>query len=670
MPVVGTAGHVDHGKTLLIQALTGIDTDRIPEEKRRGMTIDLGFAHFSAPSGQIIGVIDVPGHEKYIRNMVAGAYCLDVAMLVIAADDGWMPQTESHAWVLSVFSIPRVVVVLSKIDLVTPDRVEEVSQQVKEHCFRIFQTEVPIVKVSARTGQGLEELKHTLLEQLELSKSDKGSEAESLEKDTNSDGSPFRLYLDRVFTIKGQGTIVAGSLKGASIRVDEELLLLPQEEKVRIRKIQSYGREYKEVKATLQMGAVRVAMNLQGFSSPPQRGDCLVSLEKKSKESPYLTKEILAVAHLFYPLKAQQEVELAYATDHRIVHIYLLQKGNLKKSLRLPFPIKMGMEEGERGGGIVPLRGMFKEPVPLWPQDRFILIRQGGSEILGWGEVLYTLPTTGKEREWFLQLFHESVGPFLPVEQVEAAIKGYSSKPGVLARLKQKEGELLTEALEEKKEPSQKQRYSQKSLPSFLQQVEGWLFRKDIMEHIETEIKQRTEKYRVISLPEVSKQFGLPLQGLKTLVDWLLKQPKVQETYRETITRKGDEIICTFTGASNNSLSPNAQEIWRKIQAAGNTPWEREGLKGEKEALDQLCKANLLVPLEGDLFLERGTYLHLVEQILKDHPVGKPFTIGEAKAASRLSRKYILPLLNRMERDGWVKRRGDNRVILRKGGYS
>jgi selenocysteine-specific elongation factor len=158
MPVVGTAGHVDHGKTLLVTALTGVDTDRLPEEKKRGMTIDLGFTHFLDPEGRPIGVIDVPGHERYIRNMVAGAWGVDCALLVVAADDGWMPQTETHARLLSVFGVKRIILVLNKIDLVSTERLDAVEEDARKRAETLFGHPVPVVRVSARTGAGVEAL--------------------------------------------------------------------------------------------------------------------------------------------------------------------------------------------------------------------------------------------------------------------------------------------------------------------------------------------------------------------------------------------------------------------------------------------------------------------------------------------------------------------------------
>ena len=163
MHVIGTAGHVDHGKTLLIEALTGINADRLPEEKRRGLTIDLGFAHFFTPEGEPVGVIDVPGHERFIRNMVAGAWSLDLALLTVAADDGWMQQSSDHARVLRLMGVPRLIAVITKADLASPDRIDQIAGRVTAECAHLGYPEVPRIAVSARSAQGIEELKSLIL---------------------------------------------------------------------------------------------------------------------------------------------------------------------------------------------------------------------------------------------------------------------------------------------------------------------------------------------------------------------------------------------------------------------------------------------------------------------------------------------------------------------------
>jgi len=560
MPVVGTAGHVDHGKTLLVTALTGVDTDRLPEEKKRGMTIDLGFTHFLDPEGRPIGVIDVPGHERYIRNMVAGAWGVDCALLVVAADDGWMPQTETHARVLSVFGVKRIILVLNKIDLVSTERQDAVEEDARRRAEAIFGHPVPVVRVSARTGEGVEALKGRIVQEL-----GKNAPPES----TLTSPSPLegRMYIDRVFSLKGVGTIVAGSLKDGSLRVHDELLLLPRKERVRVRRIQSYHRDLEEVRADASTGAVRVALNLHGISTPPDRGDCLVSSGKvasgkggeQAERILEVQKEFLAGGYLLSSLRAKQEAEIAFSTAHQKVTVYRLARhdSNARNGLEIV-----------QGKGDVLLRLVLAKEAFLRPGDRFLLIRAGGADILGWGEILWAGKTAPKERHKVVKIFLER---------------------------------------------------------------ERFLTRLDI------------EK---ILIGNEAKGSNVAIQALQE---------------EDVHARQAKQA----TGA--HQLSRRALKLYQEILEQGETPWELipGGGKAVREDIDRLYKKGMIIPLDSSLYLATHAYKRLLHRILKGRSVGSRLTIGEAKEATGLSRKYILPLLNRMERDGWVKRWGDDRVICR-----
>lgn len=251
--VVGTAGHIDHGKSTLITALTGIDPDRLAEEKRRGMTIDLGFAHMTLPSGKEIGIVDVPGHARFMRNMLAGAHGLDAVLLIIAADEGVMPQTREHLDVIELLEVPRGIVVLTKVDLVEGDWLELVKQEVAQ-----VVAGWPLIAVSAVTGAGLPELRASL--------------------DALLDGAPERgdlgrprLPIDRVFTMSGFGTVVTGTLVDGAMQVGEEMEVMPSGRIVRVRGLQRHNAKVDSVGP-----GNRVAANLGGIEKDElQRGDVL-----------------------------------------------------------------------------------------------------------------------------------------------------------------------------------------------------------------------------------------------------------------------------------------------------------------------------------------------------------------------------------------------------------
>lgn len=257
--ILGTAGHIDHGKTSLVKALTGTDTDRLKEEKARGITIELGFAHLELPGGIEFGVVDVPGHEKFVRAMVAGVAGMDLVMLVIAADEGIMPQTREHLDILRLLGVHTGLVALTKRDMVEPDWLPLVQEEVREFVAGTFLETAAIIPVSSKTGEGLDELK------TELARLAEGA------AEKKRDGQ-FRLPVDRVFTVAGFGTVVTGTLLAGEIKIGDELELLPKGVTGRVRGIQAHG-----IRVEAGQAGQRLAVNLQGVDlDQVQRGDVVV----------------------------------------------------------------------------------------------------------------------------------------------------------------------------------------------------------------------------------------------------------------------------------------------------------------------------------------------------------------------------------------------------------
>ena len=258
--IIGTAGHVDHGKTTLIKALTGTDTDRLKEEQERGMTIDLGFAALRLPDGTIAGIVDVPGHERFLKNMLAGVSGVDVVLLVVAADEGVMPQTVEHLDILRLLHVRNGVVALTKIDLVEKDWADAVEEDVRAHLADTSIGSVPIVRVSAKTGKGIDALKRAL------------QSAVSRSEERNA-GVPFRLPIDRVFTRPGFGTVVTGTLVAGTLRIGDTVEIVPQQVDSRVRGLQIHGQKVTEAAA-----GSRVAVNLNNVEVESlQRGSQLAA---------------------------------------------------------------------------------------------------------------------------------------------------------------------------------------------------------------------------------------------------------------------------------------------------------------------------------------------------------------------------------------------------------
>ena len=261
--IIGTAGHVDHGKTALVGTLTGIETDRLKEERERGLSIELGFAYFDLPDNSRAGIVDVPGHEKFIRSMLSGAYGMDVVLFVVDAKEGVQEQTLEHLAILDLLGISNGILVMTKSDLATTDELAEATEMTQEMLVGTSLEGIPTVSVSAITGTGIETLKQTIVEQVALAT-----------KSEEHDGIP-RLYVDRVFTVQGFGVVVTGTLIGGSINREQRMVILPQGDVVRVRGIQVHNEP-----ATVAHAGQRTALNLSGTSAQDiQRGDVLCPIE-------------------------------------------------------------------------------------------------------------------------------------------------------------------------------------------------------------------------------------------------------------------------------------------------------------------------------------------------------------------------------------------------------
>ena len=349
--IIGTAGHVDHGKTLLIKALTGIDTDRLMEEKKRGITIELGFAHLDWPDGTQAGIVDVPGHEKFIKNMLAGAGGIDLAMLVIAADDGVMPQTVEHLNILTMLGIKDGLIVISKADTVDPEWLEMMQEEISERVKGTFLEGKPIVAVSAYTGQGIPELKEMLRQLVQQ------AEEKSLRI-------PFRLPIDRVFSVDGFGTVVTGTLIEGAINEGDLAELVPSGTETRIRNLQVHGREVETAYA-----GQRVAINLAGLKKTDiQRGD-VVAKPGSVRTSRMLDVRLRNLTNSGRIIRNDSQVHLFHGAAVLLAKVVLFGRDELKPGescyaqLRLTEPI--ASKNGDRfvirffspletiGGGVI-----------------------------------------------------------------------------------------------------------------------------------------------------------------------------------------------------------------------------------------------------------------------------------------------------------------------------
>jgi selenocysteine-specific elongation factor len=355
--VVGTAGHIDHGKSSLVRALTGIDPDRLKEEKERGITIDLGFAHLKSEEGLSLGFVDVPGHERFVKNMLAGVGGIDLVMLVVAADESVMPQTREHFAICRLLRIPRGLIVVTKRDLVDSDLREIAALETRELVHGSFLEDAPMVEVSTRTGEGIEELKSALVK---LARSAPPRSAEGR----------FRLPIDRVFTMKGFGTVVTGTIASGSVGQDDEVEILPRGLSVRVRGLQVHGD-----KETRAAAGQRAALNLQGIEvSDVVRGDALVE-KKWFRPTMMLDCDLEILGSSPIAVKDLTRVHLHLGTAQALARVRVL--GGVKS-----------IPPGERG----PAQLRVETPIVAARGDRFILRRYSPLETIAGGLVLDAYP--------------------------------------------------------------------------------------------------------------------------------------------------------------------------------------------------------------------------------------------------------------------------------------
>ena len=383
--IIGTAGHIDHGKTTLIKALTGCNTDRWKEEQERGITIDLGFAFFDLPNGDRAGIVDVPGHEKFIHNMVAGVCGMDMVLLVIAADEGIMPQTKEHMDILHLLGIQKCIVVLNNMDLVDPEWLELMEEEVRDQLQDTFLKDAPVVKVSAVTGEGLKELTDEIV---------KMETSEVQEKEIHTIP---RLPIDRVFTISGFGTIVTGTLISGIIRKDDTLQLYPWNAPCKVRNIQVHGKNVDECSA-----GQRVAVNLTGIKKEDiSRGDVLAS-PNSMKGTTLLDVKLKILKDSNRIVKNRSRLHLFTGTSEVLCRAILLDRDEVKAGEECFAQLRLEQELALRKG------------------DRFVVRFYSPMETIGGGEVLEPNPKAKRrfKEEALEELRRKEAGSSVDVVQM------------------------------------------------------------------------------------------------------------------------------------------------------------------------------------------------------------------------------------------------------------
>lgn len=614
--VIGLAGHVDHGKTLLIKALTGITTARV-HEQAIGMTQDLGFAHFDDGQGNTIGVIDVPGHERYIRNMVAGLWSLDLVLLVIAADEGWMPMTGDHLRLLKAMGGPRLLVCINKCDLVSPDELLLLEESLLERVMDESGMVPDIVSVSAKTGENMATLHAAIVRQLaDLPASQAAREQ----------GAP-RLYVDRVFTANGTGTVLTGTLQQGRLKVGDKLLLQPAGREVQVRSLQAYHQSVDEI------GAVcRVAVGLKKVPHKEvARGHCLTSAAGQCEATTHLIVRLNAESlsgKALRPSLHNKEVEVALGSWHgraRFVPI---------KDTRLA-------------------RLIFTSPIPCFFGQPLAIIRHGSSELLHGARIVWCgdiHPARRKALHALLGELPDELEHYNPAT-LQLGLNGY-----VLAS-----------------------RFDQQ--PEQVTPLGEWLLDNCWLAQSRDQLLA-TLANEPLSAAELATRFGIALQLTQALLQQLkseqlirLHHDKWQPGSGESEDDLGEEAQLVLKvvrdqgkeGYEPGKLGPGGVEldpfITRKLPAALQQGLQQKGAL--QKQLRNLARLKYLVQLDGPIYYDAVLYNQMVAAVLAGQQVGDLIDMASLKEITGLSRKYAIPFCLRMEMDGWVRREENERRVLR-----
>ena len=586
MYIIGTSGHVDHGKTLLIKALTGTDTDRLPEEKKRGLTIDLGFAHFPDRNGIEVGVVDVPGHEKFIRNMTAGAWGIDLALLIVAANDGWMHQSENHLRVLHAMGIQKILVVVTKSDIADKTRIAEVREYAVEAVLEETGIRPASIVVSAVTGSNIEKLRELILDELKT-------------LPHSESGEPL-LYVDRVFTVKGSGLVVTGSLRGGVIRKNDKLVLLPQNSIFRVRNIQAYDSDLEEIQP-----ASRTALNLTGDGNKLIKRGCCLTTEESGFSTE--TEIIIRVSAKYYKIRNHSEIELALGTAHTIGIIHFIRDSSCARVI------------------------FHEETAVIWGQP-IVVILKGGSKIIGRGHIVWKGKTDTVKRALTARIVDEPDFQICKTHRIklELEIHGYFLKKTAEAKVYEQDLGAVV--------------------------CGSYLVSKSMFKNISESIIELAGTTGGISPGELPGKISRPDNFAKALCTVLIK--------RNEIHNRGG--IFFKTNSNNSQISALSKKLLADIDAAGKAGFDlsKNQIKGAAAEIRQLARAGMVVTLSETLIYSERVYNSICKDILEGLTSGDTFDIAHAKNHTGLSRKYIIPLLNRMEEKKLVVREESMRRVL------
>ena len=627
MFVFGTAGHIDHGKTALIYALTSIDTDRLPEEKERGMTIDLGFAWMKLPSGEKVGIVDVPGHENLIKNMIAGATGIDAVILVVDANEGWMPQTEEHFQIVDLLDIKYGIIAITKIDLVDQTRLNIVEKQIKERLKNTVLFNAPVVKVSTVKNIGIDQIKSAIQNLI------------SQMKPKRDIGKP-RLFIDRVFNIKGSGTVVTGTLMGGTLHQGMEVTIFPSYKKTRLRNLQTYKEKVEKA-----FPGSRVALNLVGMEKNElHRGDIIFG-SKQIKASKNIDVQIQLLSRLKkYSLVNRSEVAFFTGTKEILTKVIL--------------PETKSLQSDETGFAQL----CFKEPLATYLGDRFILRIPSPPKTIGGGLIIDPLAHKHHFKDKNILHFLQRRTKFDLTESVLTELEKniFMKKNSLLVNsnyayleiqevveLLKKQGEIIA--------------------------TNSWLIEKNYWQEQKTKFMNRLNReYELYPL-----QTGFPLNKFQSYFYYL--KPEIFSYLVNSLMNTdkiGLEKGIIFLTSRKPKISSQQKvlisKIFKILKDNPTCPPNEKTLISQiaegKEVVDFLIQEGEIVKLSDGILLESKNYDIMKNKLIDFLKINGSISIAQVRELLGISRKYIIPLLNKMDEEKITQRKENVRILKAKLG--
>lgn len=638
--IVGTAGHIDHGKTALVKALTGIDADRLPEERRRGITIDLGFAELDLGDLRI-GFVDVPGHEKFVKNMLAGASGIDLVMLVVAADEGVMPQTREHFDICRLLAVKSGLIVLTKKDLVDEELLELVNLEVQELAQDSFLENAPVVSVSAKNGAGIEELRESL-------------NSLGLKIPRRKNEITMNLPIDRAFTVKGFGTVVTGTLAAGEIKSGSEIEVLPIGKTVRVRGLQTHGKAVESVRA-----GQRAAINLGGIEHTEIERGHVLAMVNALRPTQIFDAEIEVLKAARKSLKSRQRVRVHLGTLEVLARVQVISESS---------EILLGEK------GIVQFR--LEAPAVVLPGERFIVRSYSPQTTIAGGRILDGLAHKSRRKDFKENKRRlDNLARFLENDDKRGQLKIYLEIAGEfglrLSDLRARTGfvdsvlnEILNEGLAEKS----------------IVETDGFFLRRTAFENLTAKTVKTIQDYQ----KREPLARGMLRETLREKVFAKLPIEIFKKTL-QILTERGEIVVekdVVRTASYSQNLSAAEKQILDKLQKTfANARLEVPtldnalldsiaGMKSSKvearKVFQLLLDSGELVKVTEEFYFSRETIAELIQK-LKDYAAeisDRLIDVPSFKEMAGISRKYAIPLLEYFDREKITRRAGDKRLIL------